>query len=239
MKEKILALLKQRIPGASNTFLDGVADNLSKTITEESQIETVITDGVIESLKFSSTLLQTEGDRRANEATVNAVKNYEQKHNLKNGKPAESGGDDDDDDEGKGGDQKAIKAMLANAVKEAIEPIKTELEGYRKAASQKENTQKLVDKLKGEGITEKEISAFNLLAGVSVEKPEDIDSTAATIKEKYTEQRQILVDSGQLADTPMSGSQEPGKMSAKDYQKIMEEDDGGDPGKVDLGVKTQ
>ena len=238
MKGKILAFLKTRLPGVQNTYLDGVASELSKTITEESQIETVITDGVISSIKYSSTFMQDEGDRRATEATINSVKNYEEKHNLKDGKPIDdpgggSGGDDDDKNKGKDD----VKSIVAAAVKEAVEPLKTELEGYRKAETGKVTHQKLVDKLNEEGITDKEITAFNLLAGVSVEKEEEIDSKVTEIKERLAVQKQALVDGGNYAETPGSGSQKPGEKKPEEYQKIMDgKEEEEDHGKVDLGL---
>jgi hypothetical protein len=235
MKEKILAHLKNRLPGVSNSYLDGVAESFSKTITEESQIETVISDGVISSLKYSASFMQTEGDRRATEATTNAVKTYEQKHNLKDGKPIETGGG------GGGGDDKNkskddLQSIVANAVKAAVEPLQQKLEGYEKAEASKVNRQKLVDKLEEEGITEKDITAFNLLAGVTVEKEDELDSKVATIKEQFTTQKQVLIDEGKLADTPASGSKPPGEMKSEDYQKIMDGGESKEPGAVDLGL---
>lgn len=243
MKKEILAYLKNRITGVSNTYLDGVAEKFSKTITEESQIETVLTDGVIDSIKYSASFMQNEGDRRATEATTNAVKNYEQKHNLKEGKPIESGGGggaggpDDGKNKGKGEDD--IEAIIAKAVKTAVEPLQTKVEGYEKAETSKVYTKKLVDKLIEEGITEKEISAFNLLAGVSVEKEDEIDSIATGIKEKFADQKQILVDNGNYAEVPGSGSEDPSNMKPEDYQKIMDGEEKEDEiGKVDLGLSN-
>ena len=75
MKEKIVAFLKSKLTGVSESFLSGVADTFSKTVKEETDIETVITDGIIETLKYSAKELQVEGDRRATEATKTALKN--------------------------------------------------------------------------------------------------------------------------------------------------------------------
>jgi hypothetical protein len=82
MKEKILAFLKTRLTGVQETYLQGVAELYSKTITDEAAIETTFTDGVISGLKFSAEMIQREGDRRA----TSAVQTYEKNHNLKDGK---------------------------------------------------------------------------------------------------------------------------------------------------------
>lgn len=82
MKEKILAFLKSKLTGVSESFLSGVADTFSKTIKEDKDIETVFSDGIIETLKFSANELQKEGDRRATEAQKTALKNFQEKHGL-------------------------------------------------------------------------------------------------------------------------------------------------------------
>ncbi len=91
MKEKILAFLKTKLSGVQVTYLEGVAEMYSKTITEESQIETTFNEGVVSVLKFSATHSQSESDRRATEAQQTGIANYEKKHNLKNGKIVEGG----------------------------------------------------------------------------------------------------------------------------------------------------
>lgn len=92
MKEKILQFLKGKLSNVQGTYLDGVAEAYSKTITEESQIETTFTDGIIDLIKMSAAQIQSEGDRRATDATQTAVTNYEKKYNLKDGKPVDGGG---------------------------------------------------------------------------------------------------------------------------------------------------
>ena len=90
MKDKILSHLKTRLPGVAENYLAGVAEHYAKTVTEDSQIETTLTDGVIDLLKLNAAFLQTEGDKRATEAADTALKNYRKKHGLdENGKPIE------------------------------------------------------------------------------------------------------------------------------------------------------
>lgn len=86
MKEKILAFLKTKLNGVPNALLEGISNNLATTITEESQIETVCNAGLIAALQASAQYSQQEGDRRATTATETAIKGYEQKYNLKEGK---------------------------------------------------------------------------------------------------------------------------------------------------------
>ena len=88
MRDKILTFLKTKLSGVPNSFLEGISNNLATTITDEAQIETVCNAGLIASLKTAADYAQQEGDRRATTATDTAIKGYETKHNLKDGKSA-------------------------------------------------------------------------------------------------------------------------------------------------------
>jgi len=84
MKQKLLDALKAKFPGVSDAIIDRVATKLAKTVTEESQVATAV-----EGVSFQQ-VLDSYGDSRATEAQQTAVKNYETKHNLKDGKPIEA-----------------------------------------------------------------------------------------------------------------------------------------------------
>lgn len=92
MKTKILEGLKTKFEGVEDAILERVAKKLSKTVTKEEDVKTAV-DGVT----FQS-ILQSYGDSRADEASSSAVKNYETKHNIKDGKPVTAGGDDGADE---------------------------------------------------------------------------------------------------------------------------------------------
>ncbi|MCC8154813.1 MAG: hypothetical protein LIP01_11810 [Tannerellaceae bacterium] len=89
-------------------------------MTEENQV-TAISDGV----SFQD-VLTSYGDYRANEATNTSVRNYEEKHGLKDGKPVNK------EDEGKGGNddgklsltKEELAALVDEKVTEAIKPFK-------------------------------------------------------------------------------------------------------------------
>ncbi len=80
MKNKLLEALKTKFVGVDDAILEGVAGKLATTTTNESDIATAV-----EGVTFAS-LLQSYGDSRANQASLSAVKNYEAKHHLKDGK---------------------------------------------------------------------------------------------------------------------------------------------------------
>lgn len=80
MKEKLLALLKTKFAGVHDAILDRIATKKAETVTEESQVQTIV-DGIT----FAD-VIQSETDFRATEASKTAVINYEKKHSLKDGK---------------------------------------------------------------------------------------------------------------------------------------------------------
>lgn len=97
MKKKILDALKAKFEGVSESILDRVATSLAKKVTSEDDVETIVGGVTFQQV------LESYADSRSTEAANSAVANYEKKHNLKDGKPAEAGGpkpdpkkDDDD-----------------------------------------------------------------------------------------------------------------------------------------------
>ncbi len=83
MKTKALDLLKAKFEGVSEQILSRIADKVAKTAKTDEEVQTAV-DG----LTFQS-LLDSYGDSRATEAQQTAVRNYETKHGLKDGKAVE------------------------------------------------------------------------------------------------------------------------------------------------------
>lgn len=83
MQKELLEALKTRFLGVSEQILDRIARNLAKTVTQAEDVQTAV-DGVT-----LQQILDSYGDARATDATKTAVLNYEKKHGLKDGKPAE------------------------------------------------------------------------------------------------------------------------------------------------------
>ena len=80
MFELILKALKTKFPGVDAKILERIAKKKAETTTKEDEVKTVV-DGVT----FQS-IIESEGDRRANEAQTTAITNYEKKYKLKDGK---------------------------------------------------------------------------------------------------------------------------------------------------------
>lgn len=83
MYKELLEALKTKFQGVSENILARQARKLENTVSNAEQVKTAI-DGV--SLQQ---LIDSYADSRANEATQTAVQNYEKKHGLKDGKPAQ------------------------------------------------------------------------------------------------------------------------------------------------------
>ena len=197
MKEKILAFLKSKLTGVSESYLSGVAETLSKTITEESQIETAISAGVIETLKFSAAQLQIEGDKRATEAQKTAVKNAFEKLGLdENGKPLKK------DTPTPPADPNDLKALIQEAVNAAINPLQERINGYDKEKTTAQLTSKLTAKLKEKGIPESYLKGRNL----SIEKEDEIDNLITGIESDYNGFKQEMAEQGVIISTPVSGT---------------------------------
>ena len=80
IRDEIFALLKTKFDGVDDATIGRVADKLAKTATDAS--------AAVDGCTFAQ-VLEMYGDSRATEASLSAVRNYERKHGLKDGKPIE------------------------------------------------------------------------------------------------------------------------------------------------------
>lgn len=196
MKEKILSFLKSKLTGVSESYLSGVAEFYSKTITEDSQLETTFPDGVIELLKHNAGLLQTEGDRRATEAQKTAVKNALEKLGLdETGKPKGTPPTPPTPP-----DPNIPKWFTEWTAKQEQETtaLKSKLEGYDKEKTQSQLQGKITAKLKEKGIPESYLKGRNLL----VETEDGIDQLVTTIEGDYTGFKQEMAEQGVFISVP-------------------------------------
>lgn len=83
MNKQILTALKAKFIGVSESILTRIADKIAKNINSEEEIE-----AAVEKVTFQQ-VLESYGDSRATEASQTAVRNYEAKHNIKDGKAIE------------------------------------------------------------------------------------------------------------------------------------------------------
>ena len=85
MRKKILDALNTKFPGVSDSKLNRIVDNLLKKVKSEDDIAAAVEEITVESL------LDSYGDARANLSRDSIIRDYETKHNLKDGKPVGNG----------------------------------------------------------------------------------------------------------------------------------------------------
>lgn len=141
MKKKIVEALKTKdvYKGLSDALLNRIAENLiaGGKVTDESEIEDAI--GGLDLAKE----IEAYADSRANDASKTAVRNYEKKHKLKDGKP-ESAKEDPKpegapkpEDEGSGDDTPAwAKQLLADnkSLRERLDKVEQDKQTSSRSA---------------------------------------------------------------------------------------------------------
>ena len=134
MFEKILAGLKTKFPGVDPKILERKAKKKAATTTTEDEVKTVV-DGVT----FQS-IIESEGDRRANEAQTTAISNYEKKYKLKDGKTIDQPEPPKPNEPPTGGASDEVKQMFAKmeqenkAMREQLNGILQEKQGNQRKA---------------------------------------------------------------------------------------------------------
>lgn len=123
MFEKILAGLKTKFPGVDSKILERIAKKKAETTTTEDEVKTVV-DGVT----FQS-IIDSEGDRRANEAQSSAVSNYEKKYKLKDGKPPQQDPPQPPTPPAGGEDSEVLKML--KQIQQDNQQLRTEINGMK------------------------------------------------------------------------------------------------------------
>lgn len=141
MKQQILDALKAKYEGVSDAILGRIADKLAKTATTAEDVETAVAGVTFQQV------LESYGDSRATEAQQSAVKNYESKHNLKDGKPIEKQEPKPQPQPQNGGEPVPAWAQALidsnKAMSDEIQRLKTE----RTTDTRKQQLSKVVEKL--------------------------------------------------------------------------------------------
>jgi len=214
MKDKIIAFLKSKLPGVSESFLSGVAETFSKTIKEEKDIETIFTDGIIGTLKYSATQLQIEGDRRATDASETALKNYQKKYGLKeDGTPIKEPKKKDVTPDP---DEPAYFTAYKKEQSESIAALKAEI-----TTQKQEKTSATLAKRVKEHEKLKDIPASYFKGRNLIPKTEDdIDQLVSSIEADYNGFKQEMAEKGvEISTPPAGGGPQDDKSTIDEYLK--------------------
>jgi len=185
MKDKILNYLKTKLQGVQNSYLEGVAEQYSKTISEESQIETFLNEGTISAIKFSADFTQRESDRRVQDAE----KSFKEKYNPEK---KEQGGEvvnEQKIDMQTNGMSPEIKAMFEQMQKqnEALQQGLQQLTGQSKVKSLEEQRNALFQELK---VPEFMQNAFVVNENTDIEA---LKTTVSTVMQGFEQQQNQLI----------------------------------------------
>lgn len=215
--EKILAGLQTKFQGAEAATLQRIASKKSEGVTDESKV-----DEIVASVTFLD-VMNNYGDFRANGASVTAKKNaiaeYEQQHNLKDGKPIEAGGSggqggaggaggNDGSGSGDGGnggnggnggqggqsfDMNQLAQLISKGVADGIKPIADRLNQMDEATAKAQRDAQIDEVAKSFGIP-----AF-AYKGKEIAKDADLN-------QYFTDLKQEMKNAGyQFAAAPDSG----------------------------------
>lgn len=140
--EQILAALQQKFSGVDTAILSRIANKKGEGVTDESKV-----NSIVEGIGFQD-VLNSYGDFRADGAASTAVKNYERKHNLKDGKPV----DEPTPTPTPPKEPQDIAKLIAEAVSAAVSPLSDKLTQFEAAKAKETRGEQILAKAKEYGI---------------------------------------------------------------------------------------
>lgn len=140
--EQILAALQQKFSGVDTAILSRIANKKGEGVTDESKV-----NSIVEGIGFQD-VLNSYGDFRADGAASTAVKNYERKHNLKDGKAV----DEPTPTPTPTNEPQDIAKLIADAVSAAVSPLSDKLTQFEAAKARETRGEQILAKAKEYGI---------------------------------------------------------------------------------------
>lgn len=138
--EQILAALQQKFSGVDTAILSRIANKKGEGVTDESKV-----NSIVEGIGFQD-VLNSYGDFRADGAASTAVKNYERKYNLKDGKAV------DEPKPTPTNEPHDIAKLIADAVSAAVSPLSDKLTQFEAAKARETRGEQILAKAKEYGI---------------------------------------------------------------------------------------
>lgn len=140
--EQILAALQQKFSGVDTAILSRIANKKGEGVTDESKV-----NSIVEGIGFQD-VLNSYGDFRADGAASTAVKNYERKYNLKDGKAV----DEPTPTPAPTNEPQDIAKLIADAVSAAVSPLSDKLKQFEAAKARETRGEQILAKAKEYGI---------------------------------------------------------------------------------------
>lgn len=167
--EQILAGLQQKFTGVDTAILTRIATKKTEGVTDETKV-----NSIVEGISFSD-VLNSYGDFRAGDASKTAVTNYEKKHGLKEGKPAETTTTITTKTEEKKDDVPAWAQALIDSNKSLL----TEVSTLKQEKAQATRQEQILAKAKEYGIPE------NYAKRCAIKDDEDLDAYFKDLKQDF------------------------------------------------------
>lgn len=209
MKEKILVALKTKYKtlGFSDRAFDGVADYLSKTVTEESQIETAI--GGVEGLLRA---FQGDVDFVRNEKSGLQRQLDELKKQIENPKP------EPPKPEPKPDEKPDIAKLIADGIAAGIKPFSDKLAAFEAKEAQAQRMAQITSVAKKYGISEKQAVRYAIPADA------DLDTYFKDVKQELANDGYQQVKAPETAEQQLEReTSEFAKMIENDTKQIVEQ----------------
>lgn len=189
--EQILAGLKTKFTGVEDATLQRIASKKAEGVTDESKV-----NSIVEGISFQD-VLTSYGDYRADGAQKTAIKNYETKHSLKDGKPIEEPKPQDPPKpDPKPDEPQDLAAQIAAALGTALKPLNDRLDAMDAKTKADARNQQIDKVAKSFGIPE--------FAYKGKQIADDAD-----LNQYFTDLKQEMQNSGfQFAKSPEEGNHE-------------------------------
>lgn len=166
MKDQLLASLKTKFQGVDDAILDRIAAKRVEGVTDVSQLP-----AIVEGISFAD-VLQSYGDYRAGDATQTAVRNYEKRHNLKDGKPvvsADGGGQQRTEPANQPFDMASFEKRMQQMISDAVKPYADKVAGFEADQKKAARVATIQSKAKKLGIDD------DVLSLIAIGDDDDID----------------------------------------------------------------
>jgi hypothetical protein len=223
MKQKILAQLKVKYSGVADEVLNGIADYLVATVTEEANIDAGVTSvsGLVDVMKREYdrrvSALVTDNQKLKADLLAAEKKKEEEKEDPKKGEKKE--------------DQKEVPDW-AKALIEANKTLAEKVESFESGQVSKRRQAVIIEKLNALKVPEKYYA--KLVSGKTFKDDAEAEAFATEVETDWKAFEQEMADNG------LSSTQKPtigGKNAAGVSRAVQEMIDKKQPGGDDLGGK--
>jgi len=201
MKEKILALLLAKFAGVRKDGLSQLATSLALTVATEEEATAIVDKLTADSVNAYIGDIRKDIDSEISKANKTYEDGLKKKFDFVEKKK------DDPKPPTPPPDPNDMATIIANAVKQAVEPLHQKIEGIEKAKTIEQVVNTAKAKLKEKGIPESFVGA------ISLDSEDKIDEFVTQQEQRFSAFKQEQINAGVWTDKPAPGA---GKTKADD-----------------------